>query len=187
MHMKPALFVIVMFLLLILPGIVTAQKTKASAKKPTVVYIVRHAEKVITDPNDRDPALTEEGLARADELKKRLQGEPVAALYSTAYKRTRQTMEPLAKEKGLAVEEYDVKDPQQLVKQVLANNKGQTVVVAGHSNTLLELIEAFGTQRPINTIEEDEYYYLFRLEIASGKKPVVQKMEYGKTSRTGTK
>ncbi len=182
--MKQLLLLVAVIMLIVQPQLVNAQKKGKATAKPTVVYIVRHAEKVTSDPADRDPDLTDAGKERAEELTRRLKEEPIAAVYTTNYKRTRHTIEPLAKAKNVTIQEYDVKQPRQLVSQVLENNKGQTVVVAGHSNTLLELIEAFGSQRPISTIDEDEYYYLFRLEIAPGQKPVVSQMKYGNTTRT---
>jgi broad specificity phosphatase PhoE len=47
------------------------------------------------------------GLMRAQSLAKLMQATKVDAIYSTPYKRTRNTVSPLAKEKGFDVLEYN--------------------------------------------------------------------------------
>lgn len=63
---------------------------------PTVVYLVRHAEKVTTNPDDADPDLTAAGYARAEALQQYMQGIPVAAFFTSPFKRTQYTLTPLA-------------------------------------------------------------------------------------------
>ncbi|MDX5437049.1 MAG: histidine phosphatase family protein, partial [Pontibacter sp.] len=117
---------------------------------PAVVYLVRHAEKDISDPNNQDPDLTPEGQARAQALQTLLQGQQVDALYATKYIRTKNTLKPLAEAYGLEVYQYEAHDFIGLKETILQKNAGQTVAVAGHSNTLLPIIEAFGAKRPIS-------------------------------------
>lgn len=127
----------------------------------TVVYIVRHAEKELTD--SRDPTLTPQGLQRAHEIDQLLQKEQVVATFSTNYKRTRQTVQPVAQRIGAETILYDAID--NLVKRVLSEYKGGTVLIAGHSNTVLTIVKAFGGTPSITEIKDHEYGYLFKLEI----------------------
>jgi hypothetical protein len=64
--------------------------------QPTIVYLVRHAEKVTTDPHAKDPDLTAAGYARAEALKQYFENIPVDAFFTSPYTRTRKTLEPLA-------------------------------------------------------------------------------------------
>ena len=56
--MKKLLFLII-FIVLCLP---------IKAQKPTIIYLVRHAEKVMTDPTNKDPFLTEKGDRKSTRL-----------------------------------------------------------------------------------------------------------------------
>ena len=67
----------------------------------TTFILVRHAEKSKDDP--RDPSLSEEGIKRAESLNAMLKQADIAALYSSPYKRTRSTVQPIADAKGLEV------------------------------------------------------------------------------------
>ena len=83
----------------------------ATASEPatTVVYLVRHAEK--SESTDRDgslgPPLNEAGRARAAVLVEVLAAEKITHIFSTDYRRTRETAQPLADSLGLKVESYD--------------------------------------------------------------------------------
>ena len=64
----------------------------------TTFILVRHAEKSTDDP--RDPSLSEEGIKRAEALKTMLSQADIAALYSSPYKRTKGTVQPIAEAKA---------------------------------------------------------------------------------------
>ncbi|WP_276499271.1 SixA phosphatase family protein [Pontibacter litorisediminis] len=147
--------------------------------QPTVVYVVRHAEKDISDPGNQDPGLTPEGQTRAEALRELLQPQQVDALYATKYTRTRSTLKPLAEERKLEVLQYEANDFNGLKQRILSNNQGQTVVVAGHSNTLLPMLEAFGAKRPVPDISELEYSYLFKVTLAADGTATVETNRYG--------
>jgi 2,3-bisphosphoglycerate-dependent phosphoglycerate mutase len=157
-----------------LPGENTHQ-----AKWVTTVYLVRHAEKVVSDPSDQDPDLSPEGYQRAEALKERLKPEEIAAAFVTPYRRNRLTLAPMAQEKGIDLQTYDPHAYADLVKTVLERYQGQTVVVAGHSNSVLEIVEAFGAQRPVKKISEQDYDYLIRIRIPKKGKAKAEAMHYG--------
>jgi hypothetical protein len=71
----------------------------------TTVIFVRHAEKALV-PTD-DPGLNEAGKRRAAELARQLVDADVVAgvdaIYSTAYRRTEETVQPVATALGLPI------------------------------------------------------------------------------------
>ncbi|SIT93844.1 phosphoglycerate mutase family protein [Pontibacter indicus] len=150
-----------------------------TATEVTTVYLVRHAEKDTTDDNNEDPELTEVGHARAEALRALLEGQKVDALYATKYMRTGQTLYPLARERNIEVVQYEGHDFHGLKEQILQNHRGQTVVVAGHSNTLLPIIEAFGATKPFEEIADEQYRYLFKLTIRPDNTASVEVTEFG--------
>ena len=99
----------------------------------TTFILVRHAEKA--DDGTKDPGLTEEGVQRSENLLSLLNSTDITAIYSTNYKRTRLTVEPLADSKSLTIQTYDWKDPEAMIQKMIADYPGGTVVISGHSNT----------------------------------------------------
>lgn len=163
------------------PVVAVSADAKA-ASAPVVVYLVRHAEKEIADPNEQDPDLTPQGEARAEDLRALLEGQDVDALYATRYIRTINTLKPLADARQLEVRQYEAHDFNNLKQHILQNHRGETVVVAGHSNTLLPIIEAMGAKRPVPDIADNKYDYLFRLTVAPDGAATVETSQFGAAS-----
>jgi broad specificity phosphatase PhoE len=136
------------------------------AQKPTIIYLVRHAEKVTTDPANKDPLLTEKGQKRALALAKKLKNQKISAIYCTDFQRIKLTGKPIAEKLNLTIQIYDPKNLKAFADKVLQENKGKKVLVVGHSNTVLETIEALGGKRPITSISDNEYDYFFTVKIS---------------------
>jgi 2,3-bisphosphoglycerate-dependent phosphoglycerate mutase len=149
---------------------------------PTTIYLVRHAEKDISDPSEQDPDLTAAGEARAESLRLLLEGKKIDALYTTKYKRTRNTLAPLAHARNLAVTEYEAHDFIGLEKSITQNHAGGTIVVVGHSNTLLPIMEALGAKRPVTYISESQYDYLFKVTVAQDGTTTIITENFGVTT-----
>jgi len=146
-------------------------------RAPTTVIIVRHAEKII-DPNNPDVDLSPAGQARAQEIAREFADTGIDAIYATQYKRTQQTVKPLADKLGLPVTVVNSKSTADLLTQIKAQHSGQTIFIAGHNNTVPEIIAALGgPQYP--TIPEAEYDNLFVVTIYRTGKARVVKMKYG--------
>jgi len=141
--------------------------SKATFAQTTEVWVVRHAEKDKTNPEDKDPNLSDEGRIRAGDLATFLKKTKFDVAFSTPYKRTHQTLDSLIIPKVI-----NYNDPKSLVDSVKKNYAGKTIIVAGHSNTILEIIEAFGGKRPKEMLTEDDYDYIFRLTIKDDKAKV---------------
>ncbi|NML64194.1 histidine phosphatase family protein [Hymenobacter sp. RP-2-7] len=149
------------------------------AAPPTVVYLVRHGEKDIT-PGLADPLLTTAGEARAQALADRLTRERPAALFTTDTRRTRATLAPLAQALHLTPLTYSAKEPAALATRIGQEYAGQTVVVVGHSNTLLPLLAALGVREAVADIPDDEYSNLYKVTLRDGKPAKLEVSHYGK-------
>src|SRR4029434_7664868 len=94
------------------------------------------------------------------------------------YKRTQQTVQPLAEKLGIPVTKIEAKETAELVKQIRAPQAGQTIFIAGHNNSVPEIIAALGgPQMPI--IPETEYDNLYVLTVYSDASARLIKMKYG--------
>lgn len=125
----------------------------------TVCILVRHAEKV---NYGTDPDLSAAGKARAEELKRLLFNADIDNIYTTPFKRTRQTVGPLAESKGISVKEYSAYDTTQtFISKVLAQNKGKIVVIVGHSNTIPDMIKILSNNTVSVTISESQFDNIF--------------------------
>ncbi len=145
---------------------------------PIILILVRHAEKQIVPPENKDPDLSPSGLERTQEIVRMLSDAGVTAIYTTQYKRTQQTVKPLADKLRLPVTQVEAKQTPELVKQIRARGAGQVVFIAGHNNTVPEIIAAMGgPQLPI--IPETEYDNLFILTVQADGSAKLLKMKYG--------
>jgi phosphohistidine phosphatase SixA len=126
------------------------------------VFLVRHAERADTaeggGPTMTDPDLSAAGLARAESLATTLRHAKVTAIYTTEYRRTKQTAEPLAKALGLeptVVMSKDLPGLMEKLKEATGN-----VLVVGHSNSVPGVIEALGVTEAV-AIGDADYDNLF--------------------------
>lgn len=142
------------------------------AQKTVKIWVVRHAEKLTDDPKDKDPDLSPEGKQRAEALAKYLGGQKVDSIFSTNYKRTRLTGFPLADKIGISIKTYSPTEQDALAKQLIANAKGKKILIIGHSNTVQEIVEAFGAKKPVKELTEDDYDYIFAVTIKGDKAEV---------------
>ena len=128
-----------------------------------IIYIVRHAEKDLSDPGD-DPALTPAGEARADKLREMLKGEDIRVIYSTRFTRNVNTVLPLGEEIGTEVTIYEAHDWFRIVEEIRANPDAGNVLICGHGNTVLPMIKAFGLTPVVDSLGHDEYNKMFKIE-----------------------
>jgi phosphohistidine phosphatase SixA len=161
--------------------------TKAVAGEPTLVFLVRHAEKAKDDP--RDPNLSEAGRKRARELARVLSAAGVTHLFSSEFRRTRQTLTPLAEQEGLQVLEISAHDPEKQKATLLDLPPGSVAVVAGHSNTVPGMVRSLGgtIDELLQTehgemLHDDQYDRLFLVVLPAGDGEGIRSVEirYGK-------
>jgi len=147
----------------------------------TTIIFVRHAEKAV-DGTD-DPPLSDAGRRRADELARQMADadviQGVDAVYATAYKRTQETVMPLADALDLPITTYDADDTETVLEDILRDHKGKVVLVVGHSDTLPELIANLGASKRVPMIDEAEYDNLYLVAIPWFGKTKTIRLRYG--------
>ena len=129
-----------------------------------VIYMVRHAEKDVVPKSN--PPLTTDGVIRSVDLASWFKDIEIDTVFSTDYLRMRETAKPVAEDKNLEVSIYKAKDFDGFAKQ-LKEMEVDTILVLGHSNTILEQIEALGLERPQEEIKENEFDKIFELRMGS--------------------
>ena len=141
------------------------------------VILVRHAEKKIVPPENKDPELSPSGEARAKELARMFGNSGITAIYATQFKRTQQTVKPLSDKTGVPVVRFEAAKTPDLVARIRAGTAGQVAFVAGHNNSVPEIIAALGgPQMPI--IPEAEFDNLFILTVDTTGTARLLKMKY---------
>lgn len=143
----------------------------------TTIILVRHAEKNI-EPDNSDPDLSPAGQARAQELVRMFGDAGIGAIYATQYKRTQQTVKPLADKIGIRITQVNSKNTAELIRQVRSQHAGQVIFVAGHNNSVPEIITALGgPQLPI--IPETEFDNLYVVTVYRVGSAKLLKLKYG--------
>jgi broad specificity phosphatase PhoE len=152
------------------------------AAPPTVVLLVRHAEKAAHPP--QDPPLSEAGSARAQSLVAVARDAGVTAIITTQYERTRKTAEPTAAALHITPEVVDAGPAAQHAKAVaeqVMKHAGGTVLVVGHSNTVPAIVGALGAPRP-RDLCDSEYDQLFVVVLGDSSPPRLIRSRYGAAS-----
>jgi broad specificity phosphatase PhoE len=165
-------------------GCAVPQPTPVAPTNPaaTTIVVVRHAERSTDDP--RDPSLSAAGQQRARALSDVLRDALVTDIYTTQYKRTRQTAEPYAQQYGISILERPISASnsatyaRDLAREILTRSAGKSVLVVGHSNTVPDIVRALsGTAIPAMT--EAEYDHVFVVVIPASGSPRVMQLRFG--------
>lgn len=154
----------------------------ASDPPASIVVVVRHAEKD-REAGGPDPALTEAGRRRARDLDRALEGAEVRGLLSTPFRRTRDTLAPLAARTGLPIVEVDAgEDHVAATVRAVDAVGGGVVVVSGHSDTVPAVLSALSgvDVGPIADHENDRMFVVVRGGGGPGR---VLELRYGAPSR----
>ena len=149
---------------------VTAQ---GPASAPTIVILVRHAEKGTEPAND--PPLTARGTERAAALSEALREAKVAAVYHTPTLRTRDTARPVAARFGLTPQLIPLVPRAAQGDSIVAiarRHPGQTIVLVGHSNTVMPWLAALGGPARADLCDH-EYDGLFTAILDGGTTRVI--------------
>ena len=143
----------------------------------TTVIFIRHAEKA-TD-GSKDPDLSDEGKKRALALVNVLSKTKIDAIFSTHYKRTENTVAPLALAHQLTIQNYDGAKPAE-TDEMLTKFQGGTIVMCGHSNTTPALINYLtGHADEFKTFDDTDYGNLVIVSVVQkGKEASVTWLRY---------
>lgn len=154
-HMLKSLFVILV--------LTVCFAIPASAQNKTII-LVRHAEKVDAS---QDPELSAEGKQRAERLAKVVKKYKPGAVYSTDFKRTRDTVAPIASRRKLEIQKYDARKPADLVDAIM-KSKTKRFLVSGHSNTIPGLANLLGKKELFKNLDDSEYGAIWIVRIKNG-------------------
>ncbi len=120
----------------------------------TRMIIVRHAEK--NDDGTKNPSLSDAGKVRAEKLSKMLNEFKIDKLFSTPYARTIETLQPIATSRKLEINNYNPGD-KSFAANLFNTVKGQTIVVAGHSNTCPDLVNTLINDTKYKNLDVSDY------------------------------
>lgn len=152
-----------------------AQESSASYNKRSgIIILVRHAEKA---DDSSDTELSDVGKQRAQRLVKAIGKYRPGGFYSTNYKRTRDTIGPLATKRNKTIETYDPRKPQELVDKIM-QSKTKRFVVAGHSNTVPGLANFIAKKELFKNLDDAEFSVIWLIRIKNGKVVKVELLEY---------
>lgn len=143
---------------------------------PRVVVFVRHGEKQSTD---RDAPLSPAGHTRAACLADALGELGITHVVTSEFVRTRDTAGPLATKLGITPTVLPAADKAKWVEHLGTLPAGSVALVAGHSNTVPDLVAALGA----GTVEiaEDTFDKLFAVVVPERGAPTLLRLHYCST------
>jgi broad specificity phosphatase PhoE len=150
---------------------------EAVSQKRTII-LVRHAEKETSSMTDQsDPPLSAEGVRRAEQFRKLAGKYRPGAVYSTSYKRTRATVEPIAKKRKLEIQTYDAKNNAELIDRIMKSKIKRSVVV-GHSNTIPGLANQITKKELFKNLDDAEYGTIWVIRMKDGRITKTEILQY---------
>ena len=160
-------------LTLLLPLPVTAAAAQAAAP-PVTVFVVRHAEK---GPENPDPSLSADGRKRADALARVLGDARISAAFASEFKRTQETVAPLATAGEFTTQIIPATGLDSLVGRIRALPPGSRAVVASHSNLVHVIVEKLSGIK-LTPLTDLDYDRLVVVTLQEGRGEVVV-LRYG--------
>ena len=132
----------------------------------TNIYLIRHAEKIRSDKNEKDPLLNKTGLLRAQKWSEIFEKIEIEKILSTNTKRTISTVIPTSTDKKIEIEIYS---PDKIdYESFLKENKGRKVLIVGHSNTIPETTNNLIKNNFYSDIEDNNNSNLYYVNICNG-------------------
>lgn len=126
-----------------------ACQTAPPAPRGPSFYVMRHLQK----GEGEDPPLSEAGQAGARKLIGLFAADPPRVIYVSTTRRAYETAAPVARKLRVKVRRYDPANTGALIGRVL-RERGPVLIV-GHSNTVPEVVERLGGERPAPLAETD--------------------------------
>ena len=162
--------ILLSFLFIVFLSALGGEKLFAQHRDITVI-LLRHAEKNKAEEElSPDPNLSQEGEARAQKLISVIGGYDPDAIFSSAFKRTRATVAPLASkgEYRLMAQYYDHRNLKQIADWVM-QGKFKRIVVVGHNSTTPALANLLIGQEKYKALDESEYDKIWVIKIKRNK------------------
>jgi broad specificity phosphatase PhoE len=138
------------------------------------LVVVRHTDKI---DNSDDAALSATGEAQAKRLAHVLQDLGITAIYTTQFKRTAQTAQPLAERLNIKPSVYEQNDVEAVSKEIQRKHPQEVVMVVGHRSTVPRVLGYFNPAAKV-ALGSYEYDSLFILTLAPGAKPALLHLRF---------
>jgi broad specificity phosphatase PhoE len=179
----PVIALVLLAVVTPLSGAQNAAGGSASGGESQVIFVVRHAERddggagtnPMLDPDD--PMLSAAGVDRARALASLLRRAGIKRIYTSEFKRTKQTAGPAAAGASVSITVVPAGDTDALVRQVLEARGAGPALVVGHSNTIPDIVRLLGVAQPIS-IPDGEYDNLFIVVRAPAGPATLVRLKY---------
>lgn len=137
---------------------------ESSAADSYTLYLVRHAEK---EPDgSRDPVLTDIGKQRSDNLANWFSDKQIEDIWSSDYKRTRDTAKPIVSKLDIDLTLYDAGNLPELTENLV--KKQHTAIIVGHSNTTPQLARLL-CDCEIKDMDDSEHDRVIVISVVNGE------------------
>jgi len=150
----------------------------ASASTTTVI-VMRHAEKAALPAED--PPLSLAGEGRAQELAQVLGQAPeefrIQGIFVSEFRRTQDTVRPLANRLGVPVIVVPSADIALVVKRAREEYRGGRVLVVGHSNTVPQIVEDLSGVK-VPAMSESEYGIVYVVSLPRFSRASVTRFDF---------
>ena len=159
----------------------------AAAAQQSIIFIVRHAERAEMPAQQRppqpnmhasilnDPPLSPAGQARAQKLAQVLRSAGIKHVYTSEFKRTRETAAPLAQQEKVKPVMAPAKDIDSLVTALKAAK--EPTLVVGHADLIPEILKKLGVTDAV-AIADSEYDNLFVVVRPVAGKPTFIRLRF---------
>ena len=148
----------------------------------TTIIFVRHTDTDLASTSG-DPQLTLLGRQRAELLADVMQDIDVIAgvdaIYASEHRRTQETAAPIAARLGVDVQISDPYLIEPFMAQVLADHKGEIVLVVTLEDALAPLVEELHGSKNIPVMAPDEYGNIYIVTIPWFGKVKTLRLRYG--------
>ena len=136
-----------------------------SSQECSEFFLIRHAEKDRTDPENKNPNLNEKGKSRALNWVEIFKNVEFDKIYSTNYYRTLETVMPISK---IIKKEILIYSPSKInYDKFLSDNNNNKVLVVGHSNTIPGFVNGLIKKKLYDQIDDRNNSNLYIVKICN--------------------
>ncbi len=161
--------------LILLAFLLTLVVTSVAQDK--TIVLVRHAERDGTMTSTPDPPLSAEGKERAERLAQVIKKYKPHEIFSTDFKRTRDTAAPIAAKRHKVLQIYDATKAQDLIDKMMKSTTEHYLIV-GHSNTIPMLANLLAKKEVFRQLLETEYGVIWVVKIRKGVFKKIEVLPY---------
>ncbi len=150
-----------------------------SAASTTTVFVMRHAEKALTPPED--PPLSPTGEARATALAEQFGRAPkgigIDCIYVSEFRRTQETVRPLANRLGIPMIVVPAANPGQVANRALREYRGGRVLIVGHSDTVPAIVEELSGDA-VPEMDDSEFGVVYLVTVPRFSRAAVTRFDF---------